>query len=96
MEVDMGYRLMSWYSVVLPNGNAWSLVRPVDRCGGALDRSDQRSSFGVPNVKNRRAMPNWNNQEVGNASLLPRDERRDHAISLNDRVRPIATQESTE
>ena len=83
---------MSRYAVVLPDGNARPLIGQVYSDRGALNGSHERGTLSVSKVKNSRAVPNRNNQKVGQASLLTCDEYRDDVVSLNYCVRSIASQ----
>ncbi len=70
MKVDVGYGLMGWYAVVLPDFYTPCAVGPNDRCNRLLYELDQDARLAVVQIQQRRCMPPRNYKKVRVEPLL--------------------------
>lgn len=70
MEVDVPYRLTRRFTIVLPDGDAGTVVRGINGPGGVSYLGHQRSALDVGEIKEGLPVRRGYDQKVRNSTLL--------------------------
>src|ERR1700693_4165650 len=96
VEMHMGHGLIGGGSVVLPDRDAGPHVRRIDNAGRMTNLVHEHPRLLVPQVEDRRAVPDGHHQQMRHTPLLPRDQDGHELTAPQDGVRLLPPEERAE